>query len=212
MSLRIASVCLGLALFACGDAEVDDADGDGYPADVDCNDSDAAINPGAAEVCDEQDNNCNGTIDEGAIDAIGAYQDADGDGFGVSSTMEQVCEGTQGWSALDSDCDDLSADVYPGAAEACDDGVVNDCDVVFCDEEAPVEGCITADDYCGALDSDVDGTEIVIRWSSDCILQATDDLGSGAWGDFGGVVEQDGCAREVRRDVSDAGGFRLRVP
>ena len=36
---------------------------------------------------------------------------------------------------------------------------------------------------------------------SDCILQATDDLGSGAWGDFGGVVEQDGCAREVRRDV-----------
>ena len=28
-------------------------------------------------------------------------------------------------------------------------------DVVFCDEEAPVEGCITADDYCSALDSDV---------------------------------------------------------
>ena len=134
MSLRIAFVCLGLALFACGDAEVDDADGDSYPADVDCNDADAAINPGAAEVCDEQDNNCNGTIDEGAIDAIDAYQDADGDGFGVSSTMEQVC-GERGWSAL-IQIVMTSLRMLSGAAEACDDGVVNDCDVVFCDEEA----------------------------------------------------------------------------
>jgi hypothetical protein len=37
----------------------------------DCNDSDPDINPGATEVCDGVDNNCNGNIDEGF--------DADGD-------------------------------------------------------------------------------------------------------------------------------------
>lgn len=50
-----------------------DADGDGYTAVGacsgtmnDCNDNDATINPGAAEICgDGKDNNCNGTIDEG---------------------------------------------------------------------------------------------------------------------------------------------------
>lgn len=43
-----------------------DADNDGFCSDVDCNDNNAAINPGAAEVCgDLIDNNCNGAIDEG---------------------------------------------------------------------------------------------------------------------------------------------------
>ena len=47
-----------------------DADGDGYGSDVgifpgtDCNDYDDSISPGAEEVCDSQDNNCNGDIDE----------------------------------------------------------------------------------------------------------------------------------------------------
>ncbi len=40
-----------------------DADGDGYPAEVDCDDEDPAANPGAAELCDEIDNDCDGTID-----------------------------------------------------------------------------------------------------------------------------------------------------
>lgn len=43
-----------------------DADGDGFCAtEGDCNDSNAAINPGATEVCDGVDNDCDGTIDEG---------------------------------------------------------------------------------------------------------------------------------------------------
>jgi hypothetical protein len=47
----------------------DDLDSDGYIAEScggnDCNDNVSAINPGAAEICDGIDNNCDGTIDEG---------------------------------------------------------------------------------------------------------------------------------------------------
>lgn len=87
-----------------------DVDGDGYFVEegcediIDCNDSDAAINPGVTEVCNGIDDNCNGVVDEGF--------DADGDGF-------TICAG---------DCDDSDADVNPDAAEVCDDGIDNNCD------------------------------------------------------------------------------------
>ncbi|MEK7529613.1 MAG: putative metal-binding motif-containing protein, partial [Patescibacteria group bacterium] len=57
-----------------------DSDADGYTADVDCNDSDAAINPGAVEVCDNVDNDCSGVVDDWL--QVKYYWDADGDGFG----------------------------------------------------------------------------------------------------------------------------------
>jgi hypothetical protein len=42
-----------------------DNDGDGYDSTVDCDDNNAAVNPGATEVCDGIDNDCDGQIDEG---------------------------------------------------------------------------------------------------------------------------------------------------
>jgi len=44
-----------------GGREVD-RDGDGY-ACLDCNDADPAVHPGAAEVCDGKDNDCDGIVD-----------------------------------------------------------------------------------------------------------------------------------------------------
>ena len=44
-----------------------DRDGDGYVACQECNDGDPGASPGAAEICDSVDNDCDGTTDEGAM-------------------------------------------------------------------------------------------------------------------------------------------------
>ena len=102
-----------------------DADGDGFTTDTDCNDSDTAVNPDAAELCDGVDNNCDGEIDEGLL--ITVYDDLDADGYGDPGAASEVC--SIGADQVDNadDCDDTNADSFPGAAERCD-GFDNDCD------------------------------------------------------------------------------------
>ena len=103
-----------------------DADGDGFYAEQDdCDDDEAAAYPGAEEVCDGIDNDCDGDADEGLLSDW--YRDADADGHGDAASVENACEQPQGYVALDDDCDDLDADVYPEAPERCDD-LDNDCD------------------------------------------------------------------------------------
>jgi hypothetical protein len=101
-----------------------DADGDGYSASDDCDDSNAATYPGAAEECDGVDNDCDGEIDEDVMNTY--YADADGDGFGTSDDSEDACESPTGYVAVDGDCDDLDGSVYPDADELCD-GIDNNC-------------------------------------------------------------------------------------
>ncbi|MBI4066215.1 SBBP repeat-containing protein, partial [Candidatus Gottesmanbacteria bacterium] len=47
--------------------EYDDNDGDGFPPSIDCDDNNAAIHPGAQEVCDGVDNDCNSLTDENNV-------------------------------------------------------------------------------------------------------------------------------------------------
>ncbi|MEZ4317636.1 MAG: MopE-related protein [Myxococcota bacterium] len=85
-----------------------DLDGDGVETcDGDCDDADPTTYPGAPEVPDGRDNDCDGAVDEGT-----ALADDDGDGF----------------SELDGDCDDGDAGVFPGQVEVPDDGIDQDCD------------------------------------------------------------------------------------
>jgi hypothetical protein len=103
-----------------------DADGDGFPADVDCDDDDANVNPAAAEVCNEVDDNCRDGVDDADpawIRATGVetFADADLDGFGDPGTALQTCVAPAGRVTDATDCDDTRAAVNPAAAEVCNE-------------------------------------------------------------------------------------------
>jgi hypothetical protein len=106
-----------------------------YTSD-DCDDGNAAINPGADEICDGIDNNCDGAIDEGtAVDASTWYADADGDTYGDAAMPQNACSQPAGYVSDSTDCDDAVATTYPGATEYCD-GVDNDCNGTVDDDYA----------------------------------------------------------------------------
>jgi len=144
--MRLNLLCL-LSLLACaGDKGADpaegdalstdeDADGDGYAAELDCNEAAPDVHVGAVELCDGIDNNCDGEVDEGV--AATSYADSDGDGFGDPSTGVEACATPAGNVANDRDCDDGRDDVFPGAEDRCDE-VDNDCDGEIDEDEATV--------------------------------------------------------------------------
>jgi len=112
-----------------------DGDGDGYTeCDGDCDPNDPNTNPGAGEICDGIDNNCNG--------GTGANEyDLDGDGW-------MPCEG---------DCDDNEAAANPGEVEACD-GLDNDCDGITPADEVDADG-----DGYHVCDGDCDDGDVDIN-------------------------------------------------
>ena len=105
-----------------------DGDSDGYTAAEDCDDSNSVVHPGAAELCDGVDNDCDGAIDEDVATTF--YADTDGDGFGDASSTAEGCEAPAGYVPNGNDCDDASAESYPGAPERCD-SADNDCDGII---------------------------------------------------------------------------------
>jgi hypothetical protein len=143
---------------------------DGYVEDMsDCDDGNPDVNPDAAEVCDGEDNDCNGDIDDddAGVDASSGaeyWADEDGDGYGDMEASGWMCEWAEGYADNGTDCDDWDAELNNDDADgdglaSCpgDDGMV-DCDdgnntVGATDEDG--DGYIACLDDCNDWDADV---------------------------------------------------------
>jgi hypothetical protein len=123
--ITVALLCLAsvFALSGFWDAPAD-ADADGFVASVDCNDADASIHPGAPEVCDGIDNDCDGAVDEGVAPVW--YPDSDGDRYGDPHRAVAMCGPPPGYLPVAGDCDDTHDTVHPDAPEFCN-GVDDNC-------------------------------------------------------------------------------------
>lgn len=180
------------------DATCTDMDMDGYSIEggacgaIDCNDNDASINPGAAEICsDAIDNNCNGmtdTADVNAIDCPLDCTDNDGDGYSI-----------EGGSCGAIDCDDNNAEINPGALEICDDATDNNCNGL-------VDG---ADGVCQNDDGN-DGEDDLPWWRDHCKHGRGGHHHSGDAGDDGNDAGDDDNedAGDDAEDMPTNGGSR----
>jgi hypothetical protein len=124
-----------------------DADGDGFGDEAtgvescsqpqntitiggDCNDANDQIYPGATEICDSEDNDCDGSTDEG-LNFITYYTDADNDGYGTGNTGVSLCEVPgPGFSTNNEDCDDTDGQINPNSTDILDNGIDENCDGV----------------------------------------------------------------------------------
>lgn len=110
---------------------------DGYVEDEgDCNDTNAAINPGEADGCpvtDGIDNNCDGVVDNGTQNI---FADNDGDGFGSNSIVG--CPGSPNTSLEGGDCNDNDAAVNPDAVEVACNSIDDDCNAETSDNDGGV--------------------------------------------------------------------------
>jgi hypothetical protein len=132
----------------------EDADSDGYGAagtdstdcaqpagyvdnDLDCDDTDAQVSPGAVEVCNGIDDDCNSLVDDGLAFQTW-YEDADGDGYGAAGTDSTGCAQPTGYVDNDLDCDDTDAQINPGATELCENSVDDNCDGTINEDCCPI--------------------------------------------------------------------------
>jgi MYXO-CTERM domain-containing protein len=163
-----------------------DVDADGVSTCAgDCWDGDALVQPGATELPDGIDEDCDALVDEGT-----AWFDDDGDGF----------------TEAGGDCDDASAAVNPGAVETCD-GVDQDCDARI-DDGTPCadddgDGWCEAGCTDGSIAGDcADGDAAAHPGAAEIPGNGVDDNCDGSTD--GGITDADGDGYAASADCDDA--------
>jgi hypothetical protein len=92
----------------------------------DCNDNLSGINPGASEICNTSDDDCDGSVDDGII-LTTYYQDMDMDGYGGTNSVQACTAPNPMYVTQGGDCEDFNPTVNPGATEVCN-SIDDDCD------------------------------------------------------------------------------------
>jgi hypothetical protein len=93
---------------------------------TDCNDNSSNQNAASTEICNGEDDDCDGTIDNGLI-FLDFYSDIDGDGFGAGDVTSSCTDLGSGYTNNNTDCDDTNTNTFPGATEICN-SIDDNCD------------------------------------------------------------------------------------
>ena len=134
----------------------------GYVEDnTDCDDTLYTVNPGAEEICDLLDNDCDNLIDgidDEITDQIEVYPDLDGDGYGTEEGAILACFTSDDYARFSGDCDDSRSSIHPGAFDIPGDVIDQDCngldgipDLMYGDLITPDE--LALEMFCNSFDS-----------------------------------------------------------
>ena len=189
----------GIDLNCDGFTGADDNDGDGWPACEECDDGEYDTHPGAVEVCNDADDDCDGRPDVDAVDGTDWYADADADGYGDAAVPQNACDQPVGYVADATDCDDATRTAFPGAPETCAYVGDDDCDGDA--NELDAVGCL---DWYVDLDGDLYGGDSVCVCTAygDYDTLVGDDCDDAEPGENPGATEV--CGDSVDQDCSGA--------
>ncbi len=130
---------------------------------TDCDDTSDAVHPGAEELCNLVDDDCDDTIDDVIGDPKEWFEDRDQDTFGNRQfPYLGICPPEEGWILVGEDCDDTVAEIHPGVPEVCNE-VDDDCDDLVDADDPGAEGTVGR-----WPDADLDGYGACDDGEADC--------------------------------------------
>lgn len=133
------------------------------PNKDDCNDKNATVHPGAKEICNGIDDDCNWQIDDG-LTMSNYYPDSDGDGYGNAAISIIACKAPAEYVLKKTDCDDNNPNIHPGTTGMCDSTVDGNCDGYFGGDAT----CYTDNDKDGYCVQDTGANLYCSNGGGDC--------------------------------------------